>query len=110
MLRTAILGAAGYTGAELLRIVHRHPELELVMVAARDNAGKRLGDVLPSTLGVAASGDRVLESFEPDAAPETSRSASTSRSCACRTPRARARARRFSKPGFASSISRPTFG
>jgi N-acetyl-gamma-glutamyl-phosphate reductase len=70
MLRTAILGAAGYTGAELLRIVHRHPELELVMVAARENAGKRLGDVLPSTLGVAGYGERVLEAFEPAQAVE----------------------------------------
>src|SRR5262245_64757056 len=66
MLRAAILGAAGYTGMELLRLVHRHPELELVMVAARENAGKRLGDVVPSTLGVEGVGDRVLESFEPD--------------------------------------------
>ena len=70
MLRTAILGAAGYTGAELLRLVHRHPELELVMVAARENAGKRLGDVLPSTLGVAGVGERVLEAFEPSQAKE----------------------------------------
>lgn len=73
MLRTAIIGAAGYTGAELLRIVHRHPELELVMVAARDNAGKRLGDVLPSTLGVAGVGERVLESFEPERAADVAK-------------------------------------
>src|SRR5262245_44422547 len=70
MLRAAILGAAGYTGMELLRLVHRHPELELVMVAARENAGKRLGDVLPSTLGVAGVGERVLEAFEPAQAKE----------------------------------------
>src|SRR5262245_44205804 len=70
MLRTAILGAAGYTGAELLRLVHRHPELELAVVAARENAGKRLGDVLPSTLGVEGVGDRVLEAFEPERASE----------------------------------------
>ncbi|HEX6271520.1 MAG TPA: N-acetyl-gamma-glutamyl-phosphate reductase [Polyangiaceae bacterium] len=70
MLRTAIIGAAGYTGAELLRLVHRHPELELTLVAARDNAGKRLGDVLPSTFGVEGVGDRVLESFEPERARE----------------------------------------
>src|SRR5262245_25101290 len=68
--RAAIIGAAGYTGMELLRLVHRHPELELVMVAARDNAGKRLGDVVPSTLGVDGVGDRVLESFELERAPD----------------------------------------
>lgn len=65
MLRTAIIGAAGYTGAEVARIVHRHPELELAWVAARDNAGKRLGDVVRSTLGVAGVGDLVLQAFEP---------------------------------------------
>jgi N-acetyl-gamma-glutamyl-phosphate reductase len=68
--RAAIIGAAGYTGMELLRLVHRHPELELVMVAARDNAGKRLGDVVPSTLGVDGVGDRVLEAFEPERAAD----------------------------------------
>src|SRR6187431_126164 len=67
-LKTAIIGAAGYTGAELLRLVHRHPELELELVAARDNAGKRLGDVVPSTLGVEGVGERVLESFDPEQA------------------------------------------
>ena len=67
-VKTAIIGAAGYTGAELLRLVHRHPELELVLVAARDNAGKRLGDVVPSTLGVEGVGERVLESFDPEEA------------------------------------------
>jgi N-acetyl-gamma-glutamyl-phosphate reductase len=70
MLRTAIVGAAGYTGAELLRLVHRHPELEIAAVFARDNAGKRLGEVLPSTFGVRGLGDRVLESFAPEAAGE----------------------------------------
>jgi N-acetyl-gamma-glutamyl-phosphate reductase len=73
MLRTAIIGAAGYTGAELLRLVHRHPELELSLVAARDNAGKRLGEVLPSTFGVEGVGDRVLESFDAERAAEVAK-------------------------------------
>jgi len=70
MLRTAVIGAAGYTGAELVRILHRHPELSLEMVAARDNAGKRLDSVLPSTLGVTGVGERVLETFDPERASE----------------------------------------
>jgi len=73
MLRTAIVGAAGYTGSELVRLVHRHPELSLEVVIARDNAGKRLDQVLPSTLGVAGVGERVLEAFEPERAPELAR-------------------------------------
>lgn len=64
-LRVAIIGAAGYTGAELLRIVHQHPRLELVMVAARERAGKRLGEVVPSTLGVRGLAEKELETFDP---------------------------------------------
>lgn len=68
MLRTAIIGAAGYTGSELVRLIHRHPELSLEVVAARDNAGKRLEQVVPSTLGVKGVGERVLEAFDPEQA------------------------------------------
>jgi len=70
MLKTAIIGAGGYTGSELVRLVHRHPELTLEVVAARDNAGKRLDQVLPSTLGIRGLGERVLETFEPAQAGE----------------------------------------
>jgi N-acetyl-gamma-glutamyl-phosphate reductase len=68
MLRTAIIGAAGYTGSELIRLIHRHPELRLEVVAARDNAGKRLDQVVPSTVGVKGLGERVLEAFDPEQA------------------------------------------
>jgi N-acetyl-gamma-glutamyl-phosphate reductase len=70
MLRTAIVGAAGYTGAELIRLIHRHPELEISAVIARDNAGKRLDEVVRSTFGVRGLGELVLESFAPEAAGE----------------------------------------
>ncbi len=63
-LRTAIIGAAGYTGAELVRFIDSHPHLELVFVAARENAGQRLGAVIPSTEGVSGLGDMKLESFD----------------------------------------------
>src|SRR5690242_18874229 len=69
-LRAAIVGAAGYTGSELVRLGHRHPELALALVAARDNAGKRLSDVVPSTLGVKGVGELALESFDPERARE----------------------------------------
>ncbi len=67
-LRVGILGAGGYVGAELVRLVHQHPELRLVMVAAREKAGRRLGEVLPSLLGLPALSELVLELFEPDQA------------------------------------------
>jgi N-acetyl-gamma-glutamyl-phosphate reductase len=69
-LRVGILGAGGYTGAELVRLLHQHPRLSIVMVGAREKAGKRLTDVLPGALGVAGLSDLVLEAFEPEQAPE----------------------------------------
>jgi len=69
-LRVGILGAGGYTGAELVRLLHGHPQLAIVMVGAREKAGKRLSEVLPGALGVAGLSDLVLEAFEPEQAPE----------------------------------------
>ncbi|HLV21903.1 MAG TPA: N-acetyl-gamma-glutamyl-phosphate reductase [Polyangiaceae bacterium] len=68
--RVAIVGAGGYTGSELVRLIHGHPRLELAWLGARDNAGRRLGDVLPSVEGIPALGDRVLQPFEADRAKE----------------------------------------
>jgi N-acetyl-gamma-glutamyl-phosphate reductase len=65
-LRVGILGAGGYTGAELVRLLHQHPRLSIVMVGAREKAGKRLSEVLPGALGVAGLSDLVLESFDPE--------------------------------------------
>lgn len=68
--RVAIIGASGYTGAELVRLVWGHPALDLGLLAARDRAGQRLGDVVPSTEGVEGLCDLVLEAFEPERASE----------------------------------------
>jgi N-acetyl-gamma-glutamyl-phosphate reductase len=62
-LRVAILGAAGYTGAELIRLIDLHPSLELVYVGARENAGQTLGAVIPSLEGVRGLSELVLEAF-----------------------------------------------
>lgn len=72
-LRTGIVGAAGYTGAELVRLIHGHPRLELVYVAARERAGQRLAQALPSTAGVPQIGDRVLEPFDTERAADVAR-------------------------------------
>ena len=47
MKRVAILGASGYVGGELLRILHAHPELEVAVVFGASAAGKCVGDVHP---------------------------------------------------------------
>jgi N-acetyl-gamma-glutamyl-phosphate reductase len=69
-IRLGIVGAAGYTGAELVRLVHGHPRLTLVYVAARERAGKKLEDALPSTAGIRGLGELVLDAFEPARAAE----------------------------------------
>lgn len=46
-IRVAILGASGYTGAELVRILAHHPAVEMSLLTADRRAGKPLGEVFP---------------------------------------------------------------
>ena len=39
--RAAVIGASGYTGAETLRLLSGHPEIEVAFVTADSNAGNR---------------------------------------------------------------------
>jgi N-acetyl-gamma-glutamyl-phosphate reductase len=43
MIRTAVIGASGYSGQELLRYLARHPSFELVLVTSRQQAGETVG-------------------------------------------------------------------
>jgi len=45
--RIAVLGASGYTGAELLRLLIRHPRVEIVLLTADRRAGQHMGEVFP---------------------------------------------------------------
>jgi N-acetyl-gamma-glutamyl-phosphate reductase len=53
--RAAVVGASGYSGAELLRLLAAHPEIEVVHVTAEANAGARVDRLYPS-LGSAYGG------------------------------------------------------
>ncbi|MEX2100751.1 MAG: N-acetyl-gamma-glutamyl-phosphate reductase [Acidimicrobiia bacterium] len=46
--RAAIVGGSGYTGAELLRLLVGHPDIEVGLVTADSNAGARVRDLYPS--------------------------------------------------------------
>jgi len=48
MLRIGIIGASGYTGVELARILSTHPDCELCVVTSRQYAGQPLATVFPS--------------------------------------------------------------
>lgn len=51
MIKVGILGAAGYTGGELIRILINHPEVEIVFANSESNAGNRIADVHEGLLG-----------------------------------------------------------
>ncbi len=59
--RVAVVGASGYTGAELLRLILRHPHLELTGIYGHRSAGKPIETVLPSLAGVL---DMSVQSFD----------------------------------------------
>ncbi len=64
--RTVVLGASGYSGAEVLRLLSRHPGMEVVAAGARGPAGRRMGEALRQVAG--ADGDLVLARPEDAAA------------------------------------------
>lgn len=45
--RIAILGASGYTGSELVRLLLRHPRVELTVLTADRKVGQKMADVFP---------------------------------------------------------------
>ncbi len=50
-MRAAILNVTGYGGAELARIIARHPEMDVVAATGRSAAGSRLAEVFPHLSG-----------------------------------------------------------
>jgi N-acetyl-gamma-glutamyl-phosphate reductase len=45
--KIGVLGASGYTGAELLRLLIGHPRVEIVLLTADRRAGKAMADIFP---------------------------------------------------------------
>lgn len=62
MLNVAIVGASGYTGLELIRILHCHPEVAVTCLTSEQSAGKRISEVFPTLRGRC---DLILENLEP---------------------------------------------
>jgi N-acetyl-gamma-glutamyl-phosphate reductase len=48
MIRVGIVGATGYTGMELVRLINNHPEVELVFATSDSQSGENLKSVFPS--------------------------------------------------------------
>ncbi len=62
MHRIAVIGASGYTGAELLRLLVQHPGTELVCVTSRQYAGQPVAEIFPSLQGLQ---DLTFENLDP---------------------------------------------
>lgn len=63
MLKVAIIGASGYTGVELLRILVGHPEVEICCVTSRQHEGQPINRIFPSLTGFC---ELVCESLDVD--------------------------------------------
>ena len=64
MVRAAVLGASGYAGGELVRLLAAHPSIDVEVVAASRAAGTALGVSHPHLAGL-PQGDLILEPIEP---------------------------------------------
>jgi len=64
MVDVAIIGASGFTGAEMLRLLAGHPDMNLVYATADTQAGRPVASLYPGL--AAAYPDLAMESFEPE--------------------------------------------
>lgn len=64
MTKVGIAGATGYAGAELIRLLAGHPEVELTVLTSRQYAGTRIHEIYPSFTGVV---ELDCEAYDPDA-------------------------------------------
>ena len=51
MIKVGIVGGTGYTGVELLRLLSKHPQVELVAITSRSEAGQAVADMYPNLRG-----------------------------------------------------------
>lgn len=62
MIKAGIVGGSGYTGGELLRLLHFHPEVEVTQITSREHAGRYVHTVHPNMRDVTR-----LQFIHPDA-------------------------------------------
>ena len=68
MIEAAVLGATGYTGIELIRLINAHPDVSLALATSESHHGKKISDVHPQFYGQT---DLILGKMEPDQMPST---------------------------------------
>ena len=65
MIKVGIVGASGYTGAELLRLLAGHPDLDLAVATGDSQAGQPVAELYPNLAG--AYGARTFDRWDPAA-------------------------------------------
>lgn len=68
-VKVSIVGASGYTGVELLKLLFRHPQIQVVHITSEQNAGRPLKQVFPS---LDCYSNLSFESFHVDRIAENS--------------------------------------
>ena len=53
-MKVSVLGATGYAGAELLRILHQHPQAEVAHITSESHTGERIDAIYPHLRGLYA--------------------------------------------------------
>ncbi len=66
MIRAGIVGGSGYTGGELLRLLHFHPQVEVTQITSREQAGRYAHALHPNLRAVSR-----LKLIHPDALGES---------------------------------------
>ena len=51
MIKVGIVGGTGYTGAELLRLLSQHPDVEILVVTSRSKQGVLISEIFPNLRG-----------------------------------------------------------
>lgn len=69
MRKVSIVGATGYVGIELMRLLHEHPEVEIKDLVSKSSAGQRLVELYPQFRGSSLNDYQLkaMEDFEPEA-------------------------------------------
>ncbi|MGG1676356.1 N-acetyl-gamma-glutamyl-phosphate reductase [Neobacillus sp. NRS-1170] len=62
-MKAAIIGGTGYGSVELIRLIHKHPHLEVGTVVSNSQAGKNFSETYPHLSGII---DQPLEKFDAD--------------------------------------------
>jgi N-acetyl-gamma-glutamyl-phosphate reductase len=63
-LKIGIIGATGYTGSELVRILKNHPDVEIKLITSESRAGERFSDVHPFFQGIEEQKLQSLDQLE----------------------------------------------